>query len=52
MIEGTSDDVRLPQRRDNPLGFSLDFLGGKAHVTLERRRLGPLLRLDHLANVC
>jgi tetratricopeptide (TPR) repeat protein len=42
-------DGRSTERNDNPLGFALDFLGGKAHVTLGRRHLGGLVRLDHLA---
>jgi len=37
------------KRSDNPLGFALDFLGGRAHVTLGRRHIGGLVRLDHLA---
>jgi len=42
-------DGRSKERSDNPLGFALDFLGGKAHVTLGRRHLSGLVRLDHLA---
>ncbi len=42
-------DGRSAERSDNPLGFALDFLGGKAHVTLGRRHLGGLVRVDHLA---
>jgi hypothetical protein len=42
-------DGRSAERSDNPLGFALDFLGGKAHVTLGRRHLGGLVRLEHLA---
>ena len=42
-------DGRSTERLDNPLGFALDFLGGKAHVTLGRRHLGGLVRVDHLS---